>query len=296
MNHDDDLERTVARSLRQRTERVTTAAPDLDGVWAHVDRRQSRRRRATAAIGSVAAVGVGVVGITMLGGTRADDTGIAAAPGGVPTTTMPAIAVPADGPAGGWAWACTTPVTVPNGVPGVQYFLDCLQVGTGDQLIFPTTTIVNQLYVVQAGDTLSSISAAFGVGIDELVWFNGWEDGASHVLLPGETVSIPGPDVVDVTVPYSPTPTTVPVQGYVVQPGDTIEALRERWALPPGLLTNLNGFDIEDSYVLTAGELIYVPGYLAPGEPGLIPQTTTTSTTTTPEMTTTTPPTTTIAP
>lgn len=58
-----------------------------------------------------------------------------------------------------------------------------------------TTTVVTsrveQHYTVVAGDSLSRIADRFGVTMEDLVNYNEWPDGITHVLLPGDLIRIP---------------------------------------------------------------------------------------------------------
>lgn len=57
-----------------------------------------------------------------------------------------------------------------------------------------TTTVVSGpggTYTVQAGDFLSGIAAKTGTTVDAIVEVNGWEDGANHVIFPGQVIKMP---------------------------------------------------------------------------------------------------------
>lgn len=54
---------------------------------------------------------------------------------------------------------------------------------------------------VEAGDTLSGIASSYGVTLNELVEANGWTDGASHAIFPGDEIQLPaGASAVATTV------------------------------------------------------------------------------------------------
>jgi LysM repeat protein len=67
----------------------------------------------------------------------------------------------------------------------------------------PTSTIAGQaasdrepegegeVYRVRPGDALPLIAARYDITVDELVEFNGWEDGALHPIYPNQEVRIP---------------------------------------------------------------------------------------------------------
>lgn len=50
---------------------------------------------------------------------------------------------------------------------------------------------VEQAYTVVRGDSLSRIASIHGIELDALINFNGWTDGISHPINPGETVRVP---------------------------------------------------------------------------------------------------------
>lgn len=50
---------------------------------------------------------------------------------------------------------------------------------------------VEQVYTVASGDSLSRIAGLYDITIDTLVNYNGWSDGSSHLILPGDQVLIP---------------------------------------------------------------------------------------------------------
>jgi len=45
-----------------------------------------------------------------------------------------------------------------------------------------------QTYVVQAGDSLSKIASLYDITVEVLISYNGWTDGTSHLLLPGDEI------------------------------------------------------------------------------------------------------------
>ena len=50
---------------------------------------------------------------------------------------------------------------------------------------------VEQSYTIVAGDSLSKIASSFEITVDQLINYNGWVDGLSHLLLPGDSILIP---------------------------------------------------------------------------------------------------------
>lgn len=79
-----------------------------------------------------------------------------------------------------------------------------------------TTTTVDerfpgeQEYTVQAGDSLASIADRYGITLEQLINYNEFDDGADHVLLPGDRLLVPpGALVPSHTVPVT-TSTSIP--------------------------------------------------------------------------------------
>ncbi len=50
---------------------------------------------------------------------------------------------------------------------------------------------VEQVYTVASGDSLSRIAGLYDITVDQLVNYNGWTDGSSHLILPGDQILIP---------------------------------------------------------------------------------------------------------
>lgn len=95
--------------------------------------------------------------------------------------------------------------------------------------------IVN--YVVQAGDTVTSLSAKYGVSADSIKWSNSLR---SNNLTVGAKIAIP------------------PVNGivYVVKSGDTPSSLASRYQADPNRIIAVNDAEIGG---ITAGEQILIP-------------------------------------
>lgn len=298
MPEPSDLERTIEATLRHRSDRVRPTEPRLDAVFDRVDARR-RRRRAVAGIGSMAAVGVGVLGIATLGDGGAADLGSAGAPDSVATTAIsPTTTVPTSG---AWLWACSTPVTVPKGDPQLSYFRDCFQIADPaltDAGIPQTTTIVFQEHVVRAGDSLASIAAEFGVGVDALAAINGWDDGIEHPIVPGDVVRIPDPGVAVTVVAIGAEPncatvlaTTTTIVGGVISPteqrhtvipGDSLVGIGELYGVDPGIIANYNLWGDCGEHAILPGDVVLIPpGAVVPtaGQTVAGPPSTTTTTT-----------------
>jgi LysM repeat protein len=55
----------------------------------------------------------------------------------------------------------------------------------------PATSPDEQVYTVVPGDSLGVIARLHGITVDELALYNGWAEGASHVLFAGDVIRIP---------------------------------------------------------------------------------------------------------
>jgi hypothetical protein len=90
---------------------------------------------------------------------------------------------------------------------------------TGEDVTVPTTTIVVTAtgieYEVQEGDSLFAVAEAYGVGPMEIAFFNDWDDGADHVLIPGEIIVIPHRPAVTA-------PPSAPSSSYVAVPTSAV--------------------------------------------------------------------------
>ncbi|MBN2501390.1 MAG: peptidoglycan DD-metalloendopeptidase family protein [Anaerolineales bacterium] len=82
-------------------------------------------------------------------------------------------------------------------------------------------------YIIQAGDTLSSISLRFNISLDELITFNNIED--PNQLLAGTPISLPGVDWIQGTI----NPEFMPF-------GDSLRSLSRRYLISPEDLALLN--------------------------------------------------------
>lgn len=71
-----------------------------------------------------------------------------------------------------------------------------------------SVSVAEQEYTVVSGDYLFGIASRFGVTADAIVLANGWVDGISHPLSPGDKIKIPSGAIV-------PAPVTTAVPGAV---------------------------------------------------------------------------------
>jgi murein DD-endopeptidase MepM/ murein hydrolase activator NlpD len=109
-------------------------------------------------------------------------------------------------------------------------------------------------YKVAAGDTLSTIADKFGVSTDSVRWANNMD---SDMLSIGEVLKIP------------------PVTGvvYKVKEGDTIYTIAKKYKTDAQNILNypFNDFADLDTYALTVGQTLIVPGGVMPQSVAYIP-------------------------
>ncbi len=94
------------------------------------------------------------------------------------------------------------------------------------------------IYVVQQGDTIASISSLFGVPVSTIIQDNGLENADN--LVPGQTIVI-----------------VYPYQTYTVQEGDTLESIVENNGITLMQLLRNNSFLVEREYIYP-GEILVI--------------------------------------
>jgi len=121
------------------------------------------------------------------------------------------------------------------------------------------------VYIVQAGDSVYGIASTYKMNPEELASYNNWPEGVLHPLIVGETVLIPASAVQTTTLPGLPlpvdstTPPPGPGQGtYIVQPGDSISIIADKWGVEVSALLLANGWP-DASVVIVPGDEIRIP-------------------------------------
>ncbi len=90
-------------------------------------------------------------------------------------------------------------------------------------------TPTGPVYIVQEGDTLSSIAQRFGVSVDELVTYNQLSN--PDILKEGDQLVIPGLEGIEGQLVTKP-----------VALGDTLRSLSRRYQFPENMLAKLKSF------------------------------------------------------
>ncbi|MFM1751172.1 MAG: hypothetical protein RL119_134 [Actinomycetota bacterium] len=121
------------------------------------------------------------------------------------------------------------------------------------------------VYTVKAGDSVYGIAAQYKMNPEELASYNNWPEGVLHSLIVGETVLIPASALQTTTLPGLPLPVETtsappgPGQGtYIVQAGDSISKIADKWGVEVSALLLVNGWP-DQSVVIVPGDEIRIP-------------------------------------
>lgn len=109
------------------------------------------------------------------------------------------------------------------------------------------------VYTVQAGDTLSSIAARYGLHVNDLAAANGlWWDSWVYA---GQNLVIPGAE----TAPSSsPVPAVSAGSVYTVVPGDTLSSVARQFGVSESDLQTAN--DLTNANFIFSGQRLLIPG------------------------------------
>ncbi len=123
-------------------------------------------------------------------------------------------------------------------------------------------------YLVEAGDTLSSIADQFEVDVLVLMAFNGITDANQLFVNDELIIPVPGSDL--------PTPTPLPENlfpgqeiEYMVLPGDTLETIAAQFNSTADAIAERN--EIEDTNAIGVGQVLIVPVNIATPTPTFTP-------------------------
>jgi LysM repeat protein len=108
----------------------------------------------------------------------------------------------------------------------------------------PAAPTSSRTYVVQAGDTVYGIASQFGIGADRLVTANRLSDPTDLQI--GQTLTLP------------PTGSTPASATYIVQDGDTISGIAQRFGVSVGEILFVNQLDDPDH--IAQGLSLTIPG------------------------------------
>lgn len=105
-------------------------------------------------------------------------------------------------------------------------------------------------YPVRAGDTLAGIAKKFDISVETIKWANPEVSGKDDMIKPGQILKIP------------------PVTGVVhkVASGETIYSIAKKYRTDAQNIVNFpfNDFADLETFALTAGQILYVPGGVMP--------------------------------
>lgn len=121
-------------------------------------------------------------------------------------------------------------------------------ISVGQQLVIPgvaPSDQTNVTYVVQKGDSLWSIANANNTTVDELVNLN---DLVGNTIYVGQVLQIPNSGS-DINVPDTQSV-------YVVQKGDTLYSIAQRYNTTPSAIISLNNLSTD---VLSVGQTLTIP-------------------------------------
>lgn len=108
-------------------------------------------------------------------------------------------------------------------------------------------------YRVQSGDTLLDIAGRFGISGDAILEANGLDD--PDQLSEGQELIIPTPPPSESI--STPTAVPQPPQIYVIEPGDTLLGIAEKFGVDPDAIVSYNGLADRDS--LSPGDELTIP-------------------------------------
>ncbi len=113
------------------------------------------------------------------------------------------------------------------------------------------------IYIVEPGDTLSSIGAKFNIDWQDIAKANGLEE--PYELQVGQELIIPGvaPEALTETEEKEEEKTQKEGQVYIVQEGDTLSLIGEKFGVPWEKIAEAN--NLEEPYLLSVGQELIIP-------------------------------------
>ncbi|MGE0057118.1 MAG: LysM peptidoglycan-binding domain-containing protein [Dehalococcoidia bacterium] len=112
------------------------------------------------------------------------------------------------------------------------------------------------VHIVQPGDTLGGIAAAYGTTVEELMAINGMDD--PNYLYVGQEIVLPGGTVVQAAEAPAASGGGGGGSGtYTVQDGDTLYGIAGKYGTSVDAIVQLNG--MADANVLSIGQVLQIP-------------------------------------
>ncbi|MCK6628720.1 MAG: LysM peptidoglycan-binding domain-containing protein [Anaerolineae bacterium] len=186
------------------------------------------------------------------GGPVAEDSAVAEAP----AAEESAPAAEAEAPAQSIVVDAAAPEALPEGGP-----IAANPPFSDTNPVIPAASAGGN-YIVQAGDTLFSISQRYGTSVEAIVAANGL---TSDIVQIGQTLNIPAGD--PYAVPddsgYAPEPMPYapggPAGTYIVTPSDTLFSIAMRYGTSVEAIASAN--NIAYPYIIYEGQPLIIPGY-----------------------------------
>lgn len=125
----------------------------------------------------------------------------------------------------------------------------------------PTATPAPVRYVIRRGDTLLSIARRYGTTVSALAAANRISNPAR--IFAGQTLIIPNSaasstsSINPTAAPPAPTAVRNPATTYVVQPGDSLGAIAQKFGITTSVLAGANGISNADR--IFAGQVLTIP-------------------------------------
>ncbi len=120
-------------------------------------------------------------------------------------------------------------------------------------------------YTVAAGDTLSEIAERHGMTAEELAQANGIVN--PDLILSGQVLIVPGGAGAHAELPPA---AATGGETYVVQAGDTLSEIAERFGVPLSALAEVNG--LNDPHLILEGDVLTIPAPESPLAPPEAPE------------------------
>ena len=108
-----------------------------------------------------------------------------------------------------------------------------------EALAGPQSTATDLSYVVEAGDTLSTIAWRYGLTVPTLLEANGL--ASAHLLYPGQQLKLPGVQEAPPPSEAEPGEAASPPETYTVRAGDTLFSIARKFDTDVSTLSALNG-------------------------------------------------------